>query len=554
MANVLSVFVSSSCNELRDLRAAIRDFLKTLEINPQLSEDPGFPRLSGDKPHVTCLRTLAECPLVIGLLERQCGQPLADWSPFSEYNGLRATHAELRHALKTNKKLLLYIHESTITAYHQWKSDPDKYAASHESRGIELPTLQLVHELLSHDPAAYYEKFTDASDVLTSLKRNLLNEIYASLRDQEAQNRNHAEYLMDKLLSAAPEIRAEIQAQLNPEAVRELQRLKDDRDELVARLTSTQQESQASQDALRREKDLLDARIAELQAQSKNAQMMLTLAAVRDVRWLQLVRTTLMPQQPGRVPFHNSAEVALRGYHTAGGRDTPKLREVTWSLLPIEESRLHRGYKAGLIFKGSAFTPGIVWACRRHGETVPPPGNKDYFWRLPTIYFGDYLEVSTSDDAIEGPLSYRDYEFQCKNPEGQTSDWVTFSYPFNDKKLLEIMCQNADQGRHFVAAGDNQKAIEPLRKAMVFADRILGIDAPETATLRAEWNAALDNATLDRLRFSIGTRVHVVVGEHAGKSGTIQSFGLRQVKPYWILSDKGGMIAAADNEVEAATE
>jgi hypothetical protein len=112
VANVLSVFVSSSCHELRDLRASVRDLLKDLEINPQLSEDPAFPRTAGDKPYVTCLRTLTECPLVIGLLERSCGQPMTDWRPFPEYNGLRPTHAELRHALKTNKKLLLYVHEN----------------------------------------------------------------------------------------------------------------------------------------------------------------------------------------------------------------------------------------------------------------------------------------------------------------------------------------------------------------------------------------------------------------------------------------------------------
>ncbi len=101
--------------------------------------------------------------------------------------------------------------------------------------------------------------------------------------------------------------------------------------------------------------------------------------------------------------------------------------------------------------------------------------------------------------------------------------------------------------------GDNKSAVEPLRKAMVFADRSLGKDAPETATLRAEWNKALDDRTLDTLRFTIGTQVKVLAGEHAGKTGTIDRFGLRQVKPYWIRTADGDMIAAADNEVEHIT-
>jgi hypothetical protein len=220
-------------------------------------------------------------------------------------------------------------------------------------------------------------------------------------------------------------------------------------------------------------------------------------------------------------------------------------------MLSYTENKLHRGYKAGLIFKGSDFVPGITYTHRRVGEIGPPTGNNDYFWRLPNIYFGDYLEVSTHDDEVEGPLSWRNYEFQVKNPEGQLSDWITFSYPFDDAKLSEIMQQSAAEGRRRVARRDNEGAVEPVRKAMVFADRILGTDAPETLALRIEWNAALDNRTLDKLRFQIGTRVQVVTGEHAGKSGTVDSLGLRHVKPYWIKTANGDMIAAADNEVEA---
>lgn len=120
---------------------------------------------------------------------------------------------------------------------------------------------------------------------------------------------------MEKILSAAPEIRTRIQAQLNPDLAAELQKLREDRDALETQLAGAQQASQTSLDALRREKALLDVRIAELQSQTRNAQMMLTMAAVRDVRWLRFVRTTLMDRQPGRVPFHNSVEVAFRGYH-----------------------------------------------------------------------------------------------------------------------------------------------------------------------------------------------------------------------------------------------
>ena len=207
---------------------------------------------------------------------------------------------------------------------------------------------------------------------------------------------------------------------------KKLNSLTEERKALEERLAGAQKESQVSLEALRREREALDAQIASLQAEHKNAQMVLTMAAVRDARWLTFVRSTYMPKQPGRVPFHNSLEVELRGYHAAGGQKKPILREVTWSKLSHTENNLHRGYKAGIIFKGSDFVPGVTFTHRRVGQNGPPPGNKDYFWKLPNIYFGEYLEVSAHDDEVEGPLSWRDYEFQVKNPEGQLHVYLSF--------------------------------------------------------------------------------------------------------------------------------
>jgi hypothetical protein len=544
LANVLSVFVSSGCYELRDLRAAIRDFLKSLGINSQLSEDPGFPRASGDKPYVTCIRNLSECPLVIGLLERTVGTPLPDWSPFADYNGLCPTHAELRHALGTKKKVLLYIHRATIDAYHQWKNSRATYVANAGSP--ELAMLELIHELMTNDPAPYFEPFNDASDVIASLRLNLFNEIYASLKQQEAESRGQAEYLLEKILGAAPEIRASIQSQLNQGLVDELAQLHQDRDRLEQQVAGAHEASQSSAE----EKNRLDARISELEEREKKSRMMLTMAAVRDIRWLEHVRTTMMPKQPSRVPFHNTAEVAMRGFHAAaGGRVMPILREVTWSKLLETENGLHRGYKAGIIFKGESFVPGVTVAYRRIGEGLPA-GNTDYHWQMLSIYFGDYLELASGDNEPEAALSWRGYEFQAKNPTGQTSEWVAFTYPFDDTMLSAILEENKQEGRRLAAAGANQAAIEPLRKAMVFADRMLGIDAPLTVELRSEHNKALDNATLDRCRFRVGKRVKIISGEHMGKSGMIEKIGLRHFYPYYVAISEGQTVQAKDDEVE----
>jgi Domain of unknown function (DUF4062) len=74
----LQVFVSSSCHELRDLRASIRTWLLNLGLTPVMSDEGGFPHSGGMPPYAACLAALEECPLVIGVIDRYYGKGFDD--------------------------------------------------------------------------------------------------------------------------------------------------------------------------------------------------------------------------------------------------------------------------------------------------------------------------------------------------------------------------------------------------------------------------------------------------------------------------------------------
>jgi hypothetical protein len=286
--------------------------------------------------------------------------------------------------------------------------------------------------------------------------------------------------------------------------------------------------------------------LASLEANFKNQETLLTLAAMRDARWLHAVRTQLMPKQPGRVPFHNSEEIALRGFHV-GPRKEPVLESVTWSPLPYNEADLHRGYKAGLIFKGHGFSPGIVIGSRNPRE---PLLNGHISWRTPTIYFGDYMEVSSNEDALESPLGYRYVEFCVRNPLGQESAWIGFTYEFDDALLTTVMRESVTEGRRLVAINQPAEAVDKLRKAMVFAKNLLGHDSDETIAITKEWNDAINAAALARLRFRVGDRVRIIEGEFAGQEGEITDLALRHLHAYSVT---GIEMRLRDDQVEAAS-
>jgi transcriptional regulator with XRE-family HTH domain len=301
---------------------------------------------------------------------------------------------------------------------------------------------------------------------------------------------------------------------------------------------------------LQAEKVLIEEKMTHLNQTTEAVQMVLNMAAARDVRWLHLVRTTLMPKQDCRVPFHNAAEIAIRGYHCSM-RGKPSLMRVTYSPLPYSEGGLHRGYHAGLIFAGAEFAPGVTWAQRFKG--APENGAPDFgnIWRLPNIYFGNHLEVSTGLEDEDGPVSWRGMEFAVRNPEGQLSDWVEFSFDFDDEKLLVSMRRNHDDGMRLLEGNNAEGAVEPFRRAWILSRALFGWGTEEYLQQEAIWNRVVDQAALDKLRFREGARLRIVAGPHAGRAGVVEKLLLRHLHAYLIDAD-GEKVQAADNQVEVA--
>lgn len=368
-----------------------------------------------------------------------------------------------------------------------------------------------------------------------------LPQLLERLKDGAASDeQTHINEILERLGELSPELRHSILGKIDPSLIARVDDLKLKHDTLEKELSETRDKSEERAKALEEQAARLAAELQQAQAALTSSRLALTSAAMKDISWLTMVRTQMMPKQPGRIPFHNSKEVALRGYHASAGaqRAVPVLTEVTWSPVGYQENSLHRGYYAALIFTGDNFVPGVVWTCRRNGEGLPA-GNSDYFWRLPSIYFGDYLEVSTGDGAPEAPLSWRGYEFQVKNPEGNVSEWVRFSYPFDDTILENIRLESFRVGVELLESGKASEAVEPLRKSYVFTDRMLGIDDPDTQKKKAIWNRAIDEAALLKLRFRVGDRLTVVSGERDGVTGTVEELLLRHLYAYLIRPDNG---------------
>lgn len=231
----------------------------------------------------------------------------------------------------------------------------------------------------------------------------------------------------------------------------------------------------------------------------------------------------------------------------------PKLFDVTWKQVRYSGDIVYRGYYAALIFRGDHFEPGVTWGTPRPhnggpGEETP------HGWQSsgrPQIQTDQYFEVSTTADPEESPLSWRGVEFAVRNPSGETSNWVMFSHKYDNRQLQKTLDENAAAGRRLIEQRDYKAAVEPLRKAMVYADRMFGCSDSSTIALRNEWSETLDNASLAAMRFEPGARVIVVRGRYDGLNGQITNRLLRHAFPYVVKFDDGQEAQLSDGDVEA---
>lgn len=547
MGYALQVFISSTCYDLRDLRASIKRYLEGLGITPLLSDEAGFPRENHISPYVSCLMTLEDCPLIIGIIDKRYGMSFKDWAPY-DYADISPTHAELRHTLRKQKKLLLYVHQDILSAYQIWRRHNNTFPEKSHPSVPDLKTLEMLEELKGNNPAPWIESFNDVTDIIRSLQSNLINEIYHSLRDQEKRNANQAAYIFEKILELSPDIRRQIEAQISPALNATLVSLEQKYTDLQAQLDASTKRSEEATQQILAEREQVLRELKEKKEEVSRSKLALAAAATRDLSWLTFIRTTLMPKQPGRVPFHNDAEVALRGYHCSNMRGAPILTRVTWSKLAYNENNLHRGYHAGLIFYGKNFAPGVTFAVREIGNTDPTT------WSLPNIYFDDYLELSAGQDEEEWPLYYKNQEFCVKNPGGECSEWVRFDYPYDIERSLTLIEEKAALGMQLADAGRHREADEYLRKASVMARFILGKDNARTIELesaletqRKKW----DQAERMLLKFIIGQKLRITKGEHQGKIVFVVNLLPTVVKQYYVSDEAQQRFLVADDEVES---
>jgi len=586
MSHHLQVFVSSTCHDLRDLRAVVRDWFKDRKITAHLSDEIGFPNHDGMSPYASCLRVLDRCPLVVGVIDRRYGAALSNWTPYDQHKGLAATHAELRHALDGGKRVLLFIQRDIMVHYETFRKNNVAFDdPKHRPPGIDSKTFEMVAEFKLREPAPWICEFDSVTDICDALNDEFINQLYEYLLEREDRRADAVGHLLRAIKEAGPAAQEAVTRALTADAVKARDASQKEVERLEAELAKAKNASNRQAISLHggSAPHLIPLNLKLDQAAKRLDELNLGLMAFKDPKvgtlvlqptsgltispaaglsvemgrvgtassdpaWLSFASNILSLTTSAPLPLQNSQELGKRGYVIAGNRKAPRLTKVTWRPLNKSEGGLWRGFEAGLILEGEDFVPGVTWTQRRRGSTAEHQSSTSV-WQQPRVFFDDHLEVPSSPDSIESPLSHKDSEFQLRNPEGLTSDWVTFSHDFVIPDLERRLAEFESSAAKREAEGLLAEADELRRKAWMFSDRLYGVDDARTKAALAERERVRESLALSRLRFRVGAALTVTSGPETGRTGIVQRLRLNHRQAYVVEGSDGANFQVADDEV-----
>lgn len=173
----MKVFVSSTCHDLIDLRAELREELRDLGVQAYFSDQPDSDFEVSGAPGAdsieVCLANLRACDVVVVVLSQRYGGPLGD-----RYGNLSATHCEYREARKQSKRIYFYVRDRLEAEFAVWKRNKPFKGAWIKSPA-DMPIFDLLEEHRKLEQPAeeiannWLLPFRNSFDMRADLRRRL---------------------------------------------------------------------------------------------------------------------------------------------------------------------------------------------------------------------------------------------------------------------------------------------------------------------------------------------------------------------------------------------
>jgi len=170
-----NVFISSTIDDLRYLRDALRDAVLDLAYHPVMSEYGEVGYLYPVTAAESCYQSIHQCQMVIIIIGRRYGD-------LSANGGISVTHKEFRTARDSNIPLIAFVEASVLNYKEVYKTNPDpKTWQQFPQMDHPEMTFSLIDEITNANSYNGLIPFANISDAKQALKSQIANFVGESL-------------------------------------------------------------------------------------------------------------------------------------------------------------------------------------------------------------------------------------------------------------------------------------------------------------------------------------------------------------------------------------
>lgn len=116
----MTIFLSSTCYDLKDLRAELEKFLKDKGHTLLLSDRSDFPVNIGTHRHDVCIENVGKCDLYVLVIDSRFG------AKYYKNDNISITWAEYKEAIRTNRQIMSFVRKEVFNerlTFKQTKKD-----------------------------------------------------------------------------------------------------------------------------------------------------------------------------------------------------------------------------------------------------------------------------------------------------------------------------------------------------------------------------------------------------------------------------------------------
>ena len=170
----MKIFLSSTCYDLKDLRAEVEKFLSEKGHELLLSDRATFPIDPEVHRHDVCLQNVHNADLFILALDGRFG------AKYYKNEDISITWAEFREALKTGKSIIPFVRREVFNERQSCRHNQKKGNEYDPAFADNIKTFDFIDEIQQHEGGYWMEIFDNSVQVKTRLE-NIYETNHSSL-------------------------------------------------------------------------------------------------------------------------------------------------------------------------------------------------------------------------------------------------------------------------------------------------------------------------------------------------------------------------------------